>query len=348
MVEPFNQAAADRKELKAGSDAEGRLDLWLARSLKGEISRSRIKDLILAGEVAVNGLTVREVRHRIEPGDRVRLTLPEPVDASPEPEDLPLDILHEDDDVIVLDKPPGLVVHPGAGNPSGTLVNALLHHCGESLSGIGGVRRPGIVHRLDKDTSGIIVVAKNDVAHRSLAAQFADHGRTGALRRAYLALVWGTPRPLRGKVDAPLGRSATDRTKRVVKRGDASDARHAVTHYQVQTRYGAANEPDVAALVECRLETGRTHQIRVHMAHIGHPIVGDRDYGAGFLTKANRLPAASADVLSAFRRQALHAHLLRFEHPRDGQIMQFQAPPPPDMRALLAAFDRFAKTDTKS
>jgi len=340
MSDPLPQADARRKELIAGTDASGRLDAWLAHALEGDISRNRIKDLILAGAVAVNGTPVREPRRKVVPGDRVDVQIPEPADATPRPQAIALDILYEDDDLVVLCKPAGLVVHPGAGNMSGTLVNALLHHCGPSLSGIGGVRRPGIVHRLDKETSGVMVVAKNDRAHRHLAAQFADHGRSGALQRAYLACVWGQPEPLKGIIDAPLGRAASDRTKRSVTRPGAPDARRAVTHYRVRTRYGTTRGRNpVAALVECRLETGRTHQIRVHMAHIGHPLIGDPDYGAGFRTKANALPVETKAALTGFRRQALHAFLLEFEHPRTGRPLRFEAPPPDDMAALLAALE---------
>jgi 23S rRNA pseudouridine1911/1915/1917 synthase len=338
MSEPFTQADDDRKELTADEDASGRLDAWLAGVLTGQISRSRIKDLIVSGAVNLNGVTVREAKRRVTPGDRVELVIPEPVDATPQAEDIPLTILHEDDDLVVLSKPAGLVVHPGAGNWSGTLVNALLHHCGTSLSGIGGVRRPGIVHRLDKDTSGVMVVAKNDLAHGHLAGQFADHGRSGPLQRAYLALVWGQLEPSKGKIDAPLGRAGSDRTRRAVKRPGASDSRHAVTHYTVRSLYGQSGNAD-ASLVECRLETGRTHQIRVHLAHIGHPLVGDADYGSAFKTKVNTLPADSRAIVSGFERQALHAYLLQFEHPRTHQSMRFEAPLPADMKALLAAFE---------
>ena len=304
------------------------------------MSRSRIKDLIVSGAVTVNGNIVDEAKHKIAPGDRVELMLPEPAEATPRPEDIALDILHEDDDLIVLDKPSGLVVHPGAGNPSGTLVNGLLYHCGSSLSGIGGVRRPGIVHRLDKETSGVMVAAKNDRAHRHLAAQFADHGRSGTLKRAYFACVWGEPEPLKGKIDAPLGRAVSDRTKRSVKQADSPDARRAVTHYRVSARYGMPDTGQAAAsLVECRLETGRTHQIRVHMAHIGHPLIGDPDYGAAFKTKANALPEETKAVIDGFRRQALHAFLLEFEHPRSGRPMHFEAPPPKDMRKLISVLE---------
>lgn len=263
--------------------------------------------------------------------------MPEPEDPEPKGEDIPLTVLYEDKDLIVLSKPAGLVVHPGAGNWTGTLVNALIHHCGDSLSGIGGVKRPGIVHRLDKETSGVMVVAKNDIAHRHLADQFADHGRSGPLERAYQALVWGRPRGLRGTIDAALGR-AGDRTKRTVKREDTDDAREAITHYQVMERYG--EKPDatcLASLVECRLETGRTHQIRVHMAHIGHPLISDPEYGAAFKTKANLLPDAAKAIVNNFHRQALHAYLLAFEHPTTGDVMHFEAPIPDDMETIIEA-----------
>ena len=337
MTEPFRQADGTRKALTAGEDAAGRLDSWLAAELAGDFSRSRIKALIEQGAVAVNGVATDEPKRKILPGDRIDIVLPEPEDPEPKGEDIPLDVLYEDADLIVLAKPAGLVVHPGAGNWTGTLVNALIHHCGDSLSGIGGVRRPGIVHRLDKETSGVMVVAKNDIAHRHLSDQFADHGRTGPLERAYRAAVWGRPRQLRGVIDAPLGR-AGDRTKRAVKREDSDDAREAITHYEVIERYG--EKPDatsLASLVECRLETGRTHQIRVHMAHIGHPLIGDPEYGAAFKTKANRLPDEARRIVNDFRRQALHAYLLQFEHPTSGEVMHFEAPLPADMAALLDA-----------
>ncbi|MDQ0457110.1 RluA family pseudouridine synthase [Rhizobium paknamense] len=337
MTDPFNQAEDARKELIAGDDAEGRLDAWLAEALQGEFSRNRIKALIEQGAVEVNGKAVSEPKRKIRPGDSVVIALPEPEDAEPQGEDIPLDVLYEDDDLIVIAKPAGLVVHPGAGNWTGTLVNALIHHCGMSLSGIGGVRRPGIVHRLDKDTSGVMVVAKNDNAHRHLAAQFADHGRSGPLERAYQAVVWGRPRSLAGTIDAALGRAA-DRTRRAVKRDDSADAREAITHYEVLERYG--EKPDatcLASLVECRLETGRTHQIRVHMAHIGHPLIGDPEYGGSFKTKANLLPEPARGLVNGFHRQALHAYLLAFEHPATEEVMHFEAPLPEDLEEMLEA-----------
>ena len=258
--------------------------------------------------------------------------------AEPEGEAIPLDILYEDDELIVINKPSGLVVHPGAGNWTGTLVNALIHHCGDSLSGIGGVKRPGIVHRLDKETSGVMVVAKTDRAHKSLSEAFADHGRTGDLERAYDALVWGFPQRMTGTIDAPLGRHA-DRVRRAVVPEHRDDARHAITHFTVLERFGAEQaEFTTASLVECRLETGRTHQIRVHMAHIGHPVVGDPDYGQAFRTKANILPEPLKSLVKDFPRQALHAKLLAFRHPASGEMMRFEAPVPAVMAELLRQF----------
>ncbi|MBU1316594.1 MAG: RluA family pseudouridine synthase [Alphaproteobacteria bacterium] len=337
MNDPFKQAEAPRKVLVADEDAEGRLDAWLTATLDGEFSRNRIKALIEQGAVLLKGVVCTEPKRKVAPGDQVEIVLPEPEDPEPKGEDIPLEVLYEDLDVIVIAKPAGLVVHPGAGNWTGTLVNALIYHCGDTLSGIGGVRRPGIVHRLDKDTSGVLVAAKNDAAHRHLAAQFADHGRTGPLERAYQAVVWSRPRQLRGTIDAPLGR-AGDRIKRAVKREGSDDAREAVTHYEVMERFH--EKPDataLASLIECRLETGRTHQIRVHMAHIGCPLVGDPDYSAGFRTKVNLLPEPAKTVVNGFHRQALHAFLLAFEHPRTGEVMEFRAPMPKDMEALVAS-----------
>ncbi|ASY64169.1 Ribosomal large subunit pseudouridine synthase D [Sinorhizobium sojae CCBAU 05684] len=337
MNDPFKQATGNRKVLTANESAAGRLDAFLTEALSGEFSRNRIKGLIEQGAVSMNGSPALEPKKKVHPGDTFEIALPEPEDPEPKGEAIPLDVIYEDDDLIVLVKPAGLVVHPGAGNWTGTLVNALIHHCGASLSGIGGVRRPGIVHRLDKDTSGVMVVAKNDAAHRHLSDQFADHGRTGPLERAYRAIVWGRPRQLKGTIDAPLGR-AGDRTKRAVKHEEREDAREAITHYEVVERY--QEKPDGTALVstvECHLETGRTHQIRVHMAHIGHPLLGDPDYGAAFRTKANLLPEPAKAVVNRFPRQALHAFMLQFEHPSSGETMHFEAAMPADMEELIAA-----------
>jgi 23S rRNA pseudouridine1911/1915/1917 synthase len=326
------------KVLIAGQDAAGRrIDAWVAQALAGGLSRSRVKALIEDGDVTINGLPVKAPHQKIQRGDRIEITIPEPEDPEPKGEDIPLDVLYEDEDLIVVVKPAGLVVHPAAGNWTGTLVNALIHHCGASLSGIGGVKRPGIVHRLDKETSGVMVVAKNDMAHASLSAQFADHGKTMKLERAYQAVVWGLPRPQKGTIDAPLGRSG-DRVKRAVVSASAEDARHAVTHYEVIERYH--ERPDataIAARIVCRLETGRTHQIRVHMAYVGHPLLGDPDYGAAFKTKVNLLPDTARPIVNRFRRQALHAYLLQIEHPRTGEVMRFESELPADLMELIDA-----------
>jgi 23S rRNA pseudouridine1911/1915/1917 synthase len=340
MNDPDIQAGGTRKVLEVDAGSAGmRLDQWLANALAPELSRSRIQSLIREGAVSANGSPVLEARAKVTAGAVIEVNVPPPEPAQPEGEAIPLDILFEDDEVIVINKPAGLVVHPGAGNWTGTLVNALIAHCGPSLSGIGGVKRPGIVHRLDKDTSGVLVVAKTDHAHRELAAAFADHGRSGDLERAYRALVWGTPPRPAGTVDTLLGRSGRDRTRQAVVNQNQPDARHAVTHYAVRERFGAkADASALASLVECRLETGRTHQIRVHMAHIGHPLIGDRDYGAAFLSKTNRLPEPLKGVVSGFGRQALHAWLLAFRHPTTHILLRFEAPMPEDMARLLWAF----------
>ena len=312
-----------------------RLDAWVSEALRDAMgereapSRSRLKALIAEGALLVGGRTPDGSSHRLRGGERIELRVPQPREAVPAPEPIALDILHEDDALIVLVKPVGMVVHPGAGVASGTLVNALLHHCRGSLSGIGGVARPGIVHRLDRDTSGVMVVAKTDAAHRALSAQFADHGRTGPLERSYLALVWGAPVPAAGTIDAPLGRDARERTRRAVSEG--SDARSALTHYGIEEALGAAS------LVRCRLETGRTHQIRVHMAHIGHPLLGDATYGASHRSKAARLGEEARKALSALTGQALHAETLAFAHPGGGATMRFSAVPPPPFSRLVEA-----------
>jgi 23S rRNA pseudouridine1911/1915/1917 synthase len=316
----------------SGKEAGNRLDRVLAE--RSELSRTRLKSLILAGEVAVGGRAVRDPSHKVNAGDAIVVNVPEPEPAEPSGEDIPLKIVFEDDEIIVIDKPAGLVVHPAAGHASGTLVNALIAHCGDSLSGIGGVKRPGIVHRLDKDTTGLMVVAKTDRAHQALAAQFADHGRTGPLRRGYLALAWGAPLRPKGTVDAPLGRHPKSRDKIAIRK----DGRHAVTHWHVLERYsgqgaGKGAAP-VASLIECRLETGRTHQIRVHLAHIGHPLLADPVYGPGFRTKAARLPPDARAALEGLGRQALHAYLLAVQHPTTGQQLEFRSELPVDLARL--------------
>lgn len=334
-----NEADAGLKVLTAGPDAAGqRLDQWLAAALGPDVSRSRVQALIKQGAVTLSGKVANEPKRKLAGGEEIALAVPEPEDPEPQGEAIPLDILFEDDELIVINKPAGLVVHPGAGNWTGTLVNALIYHCGDTLSGIGGVKRPGIVHRLDKDTSGVMVVAKTDRAHKALSEAFADHGRTGDLERAYVALVWGAPGRPTGTVDAHLGR-ASDRVKRAVVPAGRDDARHAVTHFTVEQRFGQQKDGSYfASQVECRLETGRTHQIRVHMAHIGHPLIGDRDYGAGFRTKAAKLPSPLSENVSDFPRQALHARLLAFRHPINDELMVFEAEMPADMAELIEGF----------
>src|SRR5262249_47694071 len=310
-------------------EAGQRLDRVLAARI-ARLSRSRLKALILDGQVTIGGRTIRDPGHRVNRSDSIAVTVPEPEPAQPQPQNIPLDIKYEDDDIIIIDKPAGLVVHPAAGNRTGTLVTALVAHCGTSLSGIGGVRRPGIVHRLDKDTSGLLVVAKNDRAHRALARQFADHGQPGALRREYLAFVWGVPERPRGMVDAPLDRHPYARDKRAVREG----GRRSVTHWQVRARAHGADGRPLASLLACRLETGRTHQIRVHLAHIGHPLLGNEVYGPGFKTKATRLPAPARAALEALGRQALHAYLLFIEHPASGKALAFRSELPEALARL--------------
>jgi 23S rRNA pseudouridine1911/1915/1917 synthase len=247
-----------------------------------------------------------------------------------------LKVAYEDASLIVIDKPAHLVVHPAAGHASGTLVNALIAHCGDSLSGIGGVKRPGIVHRLDKGTSGLLVVAKTDAAHAGLAEQFAAHGADGRLQRTYLALVWGKPLRPRGKIEARLARSQANRTRIAVARG--TSGRHAVTHYEVVKTFAPRGAAPIS-LLRLRLETGRTHQIRVHLAHIGHPVVGDPVYAGGFKAKAETLPEPARTAVMDLKRQALHAAELGFEHPRSHKKLHFESPLPDDLARVLEAFD---------
>src|ERR1700733_1538588 len=327
-------------------EAGDRLDRVLARHIAA-LSRSRLKVLIEAGAVAVDGQTIRDPSHNVNSGSAILVDVPPPLPAKPEPEPIPLRIIYEDDDIIVIDKPRNLVVHPAAGHRTGTLVNALIAHCGDSLSGIGGERRPGIVHRLDKDTTGAMVVAKNDRAHRALAAQFADHGKNGEpFERSYLALVWGAPDRPHGTIDRPIDRHPKSRERMAIREG----GRDAVTHWQVLERYGvqaaktgrkgnkgSSSAEPVASLLLCRLETGPTHQIRVHLASIGHPIMGDDVDGSGFRTKAALLPPAAQTALTALARQALHAHMLSVKHPSSGEFLQFRSELPPDLVRLRNA-----------
>ncbi|BBC02711.1 23S rRNA pseudouridine1911/1915/1917 synthase [Bradyrhizobium elkanii] len=318
----------------AGDEGSARLDRVLAQR-SPELSRSRLKALILAGSVTVKDAVVRDPAYHVAKGDTIIIDVPEAAPAEPQGEDIALDIVFEDDDIIVIDKPRGLVVHPAAGHASGTLVNALIAHCGASLSGIGGVKRPGIVHRLDKDTTGLMVVAKNDHAHQSLTAQFADHGRTGPMERGYMAFVWGVPNRPHGTIDAPIDRHPHAREKMAVRQG----GREAITHFEVLASFAGRDGKPVASLLACRLETGRTHQIRVHLAHLGHPLLGDSVYGAHFKTKAGQLGAEGKDALTALGRQALHAYLLALEHPRTGELLHWEAPLPEDLLLLQRALE---------
>jgi 23S rRNA pseudouridine1911/1915/1917 synthase len=316
----------------AGDEGSVRLDRVLAARL-ADLSRSRLKALILAGSVTVRDTPIRDPAYHVAKGDTITIDVPEAAPPEPKGEDIALDIVFEDDDIIVIDKPKGLVVHPAAGHETGTLVNALIAHCGASLSGIGGVRRPGIVHRLDKDTTGLMVVAKNDRAHQSLTAQFADHGRTGPMRRGYMAFIWGAPNRQRGTVDAPIDRHPYAREKMAVRDG----GREAVTHWELLESFGGRDGKPVASLLACQLETGRTHQIRVHLSHAGHPLMGDAVYGSHFKTKAGQLGTRGKEALTALGRQALHAYLLTLEHPRTGELLHWEAPLPEDLLLLQAA-----------
>jgi 23S rRNA pseudouridine1911/1915/1917 synthase len=295
-----------------------RLDRALAAAVP-TLSRERLKSLIRSGAVETQGAAVRDPALKVRGNESLRVAVPEPEPAHNEPQEIPLTIVFEDEHLLVVDKPAGLVVHPAAGNFDGTLVNALLHHCGESLSGIGGVARPGIVHRIDKDTSGLLVVAKTDVAHEGLARQFAAH----SIDRRYLALVSGIPKTSEGTIDAPLARSSTNRKKIAIV--DDGRGKRAVTGWK---RLNILRD---AALVECRLETGRTHQVRVHMASIGHPLLGDPVYGRSRKTHGKILKDLH------FHRQALHAAELGFTHPVTKHRLSFASPMPPDMQELFNA-----------
>jgi 23S rRNA pseudouridine1911/1915/1917 synthase len=309
-----------------------RLDRFLGQAAAARriaLSRTRLKALIEAGDVRVDESVARDPSTRLAAGARIAFEAPQAEESTIVGEDIQLAVVYEDEHLIVIDKPAGLVVHPAPGHAAGTLVNALIRHCGASLSGIGGVKRPGIVHRLDKDTSGLLVVAKTDVAHRGLAELFADHGRTGSLNREYLALVWGGFDVTAGKVTASIGRDTRHREKMAVVK--AERGRHATTHWRTEEDLGPAS------LIACQLETGRTHQIRVHMASIGHPLLGDSVYGSGFKTKAALLGSRAVSALAALGRQALHASVLGFDHPATGETLRFESPPPKDFERLLKA-----------
>ena len=302
-----------------------RADRFLASAI-GDLSRSRVKSLIETGAVQLHSAPMRDPAHAVHPGDAFTVQPPPVQPATPQAEIIPFTVLHEDADLVVLDKPPGLVVHPAPGNESGTLVNALLAHCGDDLPGIGGERRPGIVHRLDKDTSGVMVVAKTELALERLGAAFAARD----LDRAYLALAWGLPAPTSGEIEGPIGRDPRDRKRMaIVARG----GKPALTRYRLLRTW------QDASLLECRLATGRTHQLRVHLAARGHPVVGDPVYLRRTPAAARQLPAQVRGALLDFPRQALHAASLGFRHPRTGEALHFASPMPPDMAALLAHLD---------
>lgn len=332
-----------RIEFTLGDMPPPRLDKALARDVPeaASLSRTRIAKLVSDGAVQVNGQVVRDARGATVAGALITIEVQEAEDSHILPEAIPLDVIYEDADLVLVNKPSGMVVHPAPGSPQGTLVNALLAHCGDELSGVGGIKRPGIVHRIDKETSGLLVVAKSDRAHHGLAAQFEKH----TVERYYRALVYGVPdgndprlRGVKGasfepgnilKISTQLARHKTDRQKQAVL---FNGGRHAITRARTVARYGT---PPVLALMECWLETGRTHQIRVHLAHAGHGLVGDQTYGGRRKLAKAALTEAQADVVKTFPRQALHAAVLGFSHPVSGEMMRFEAPLPADMQDLL-------------
>lgn len=322
----------DIREAVASPEDDGeRLDRWMVATWP-DLSRTRHKALVDSGHLSADGSTLSDPSAKVRAGITYRLDVPPPREATPEPEDIPLDILFEDDSLIVINKAAGMTVHPAAGNWTGTLVHALLHHCKGTLSGIGGVERPGIVHRLDKDTSGVMVAAKSDQAHQFLQKQFARH----SVERAYLAFTRHGPKPREGRIETQLGRSGHDRKKVAVLEEGSTSGKHAITNYKVLEGYGQAPGKSVgtviASLVECRLETGRTHQIRVHMAHIGCPLLGDPLYGRS-RTPALATPEATA-AIKGFQRQALHAAILGFDHPVSKERLRFETEMPEDMQRL--------------
>ena len=319
----------------SGMAGPGRLDKALADA--SGLSRARVQALLGEGRVRLDGQAVAQASLKLSAEMPFVIDLPAAIPAEAGAEAIPLTIVYEDAALLVVDKPAGLVVHPAVGNLTGTLVNALLHHCAGQLSGIGGVMRPGIVHRIDKDTSGLLVVAKTDAAHQGLSALFADHGRTLSLTREYLAFVWGVPERNHGTIETYIGRHPYQREKQAIVANE-SRGRLAITHYEQETIYPhAAGAKSVISLVRCHLETGRTHQIRVHMTHIGHPLVGDATYGAGFKTKVAHLPPKIAALVDGLHRQALHAAVLGFEHPITGEELMFESALPADLQQLADA-----------
>lgn len=332
MTVPSSGAGpATRTHTVAPAEAGRRLDRVLADALPS-LSRNRIQSLIRDGCVSTDGRTITDPSHRVKQGQTFATFVPEIRPPIVEPQAIALTVAYEDEDLLVIDKPAGMVVHPGAGRPDLTLVNALLAYCGNSLSGMGGLRRPGIVHRLDKDTSGLIVVAKNDGTHAALSAQFA--ART--VDRAYRAVVWGLPRPPDGEIAGNIGRDPRNRQRMaVVTEGRGKPA---LTRYRTERRFGPSTGP-VASLLECRLATGRTHQIRVHLAHRNHPLIGDPVYGRLTPARLKGLSAAAQETIRGFRRQALHAALLGFDHPRKRERLRFESGTPSDMNQLIESLE---------
>lgn len=332
-------------EFLIGENPPARLDKALSRDVPEEasLSRTRLGRLLEAKAVAINGQIETNPKGKVKEGDRVEITIPVADESHIAAEDIPLNVIYEDDDLIVINKPAGMVVHPAPGTPGGTLVNALLHHCGDTLSGVGGEKRPGVVHRIDKETSGLLVAAKSDKAHHGLAAQFEKH----TVERYYRAVVYGVPdahdprlRGVKGvnfeqgnimRITTQLARHKTDRQKQAVL---FNGGRHAVTRSRIVQPLG---NPASAAVIECWLETGRTHQIRVHMTHAGHGLIGDPVYGGRRKLAVKAYPAAGVEAARTFPRQALHAAILGFKHPVTGEMMRFEAPTPPDMANLISS-----------
>ena len=337
---PITDAVGTHDFSPTSEDAGARLDKWLSERIE-PLTRSRLKALIEEGTLYCNGAVMTDPSYKLRADDQLQLRVPEARDPTPKGEAIALDIVYEDDDLIIINKPAGMVVHPAAGNWSGTLVNALIHHCGASLSGIGGVARPGIVHRIDKETSGLVVVAKNDRAHQGLTSAFAAHD----IDREYEAICVGAPRPGVGTIDAAIIRASGDRKKMTIVNEETPNARHAVTHYKIAEAFGRKRAQlagdALCALIICRLETGRTHQIRVHMAHIGHPLIGDPVYGRGpglaGLRPSDDAAEHAIATLKKFKRQALHARRLGFAHPVTGAPIAFERDAPDDMTTMLDA-----------
>ncbi|PHZ85231.1 RluA family pseudouridine synthase [Paremcibacter congregatus] len=351
-----DETAADTTatDVTVDSETEGlRLDKFLSQSVP-DISRSRLKNLVTEGEVQLapaaspsTPATINDPSYRVKRGDQFFFTLPDTTEPVPVGQDIPLDVVYEDDQLIVINKAAGMVVHPAPGNPDGTLVNALIYHCGDSLSGINGVKRPGIVHRIDKDTSGLMVAAKTDRAHAKLAKQFAKH----SLERAYQAVVWGVPNPAAAEIHKKIGRDPRNRLKMSVVPYESKRGRDAITHYRVLRRLEPKRKtfergdaiqklaPSLS-LVECRLETGRTHQVRVHMASIRHPLVGDPFYGKAGPIMSKNFSDEAQQALLDFKRQALHAYVIGFVHPTTGETLTFEAELPNDMKRLISALEK--------